>query len=102
MKTYSVLSHRGAAMIDKTWLNLAAERGIALATWGLYLSGRRPGEARRGQGGCWREAVVVSGGQKMENRRAPWRFGLCWRTPSSTWQPSQVDRVRPDGGGPTS
>jgi len=33
--TYSVLSHRGAAMIDKTRLNLAAERGIALATWGL-------------------------------------------------------------------
>ena len=34
-ETYSVLSHRGAAMIDKTRLNLAAERGIALATWGL-------------------------------------------------------------------
>ena len=31
-------------MIDKTWLNLAAERGIALATWGLYPSDRRPGK----------------------------------------------------------
>ncbi len=36
--TYSVLSHRGAAMVDKTWLNLAAECGIALATWGLHLT----------------------------------------------------------------
>ena len=34
--SYSALSHRGAAMVEKTWLNLAAERGIALATWGLY------------------------------------------------------------------
>ncbi len=51
-KTYSVLSHRGAAMVDKMWLNLAAERGIALATWGLYPSDRRLGEARRGQRGC--------------------------------------------------
>jgi len=29
-KTHSVLSHRGAAMVDRTWLNLAAERGRRL------------------------------------------------------------------------
>ena len=56
-------------MVDKTWLDLAAERGVALATWGLYLSDLCQGEARRGQGGCWREAVVASGGRKVEKRR---------------------------------
>ena len=33
------------------WLNLAAERGTALATWGLYLSNGREGEARGEEGG---------------------------------------------------
>jgi len=89
-------------LVSKTRLNLAAERGIALATWGLYPSDRRPGEARRGQGGCCRETVVVSGGRKMENRGPRWRFGLCWRTPPSAWQLSKVDRVRRDRGGWTS
>ena len=98
-ETHSVLSHRGAAMVDKTWLNLAAEREIALATWGLYLSDLREGEARRGEGGCCRETIAAAGGRKMENRGPRWRFGLCRRAPSSTLQPSQVDRVRPHGGG---
>ena len=101
-KTYSVLSHRGAAMVDKMWLNLAAERGTALATWGLYPSDRRPGEARHGQGGCCRETIAAVGGGKMESRRFPWRFGLCRRVPSSAWQPSQADRVRRDHGRSTS
>ncbi len=40
-------------MVDKTWLNLAAERGIALATWGLY-----PTIVVRGKRAVAREAVA--------------------------------------------
>jgi len=53
-------------MIDKTWLNLAAECGIALATWGLYLGDHRQLEVGGGRRGCWRETVEGSGGGKME------------------------------------
>ena len=51
-------------MVDKTWLELAAKRGVALATWGLYPSDRCQGEARRGEGGCWRETVAVGGAER--------------------------------------
>ena len=63
-ETHSVLSHRGAAMVDKTWLDLAAERGVALATWGLYPSDLCQGEARRGEKRCWRETVAVRGAER--------------------------------------
>jgi hypothetical protein len=85
-------------MIDKTWLNLAVERGMGLATWGLYLSDGCEGEGHVGEGGCWRGTISAGGGRKMENRGPRWQFGLYWRAPSTTCQPSQVDRVRWNGG----